>query len=138
MWRRQLGFTASSNSPLLTLVSFHCLLSAAEAKHLRRYVQNFDVSMSARYGKVSGIGNISKLAGHAALQRLLLDFLEVGLIQQFGLLLHRLPKKLRASFSLRNKPTEFPRPAPTAATLQRKEKRISLHSAQRQKVIKNS
>ena len=66
VWRRQLGFTASSKFHFLTLVSFHCLVQAAEAKHLRWCdVQILDVSMPARYEKVSGIVNISETTGHA-------------------------------------------------------------------------
>ena len=119
MSRRQLGFIASPRSPFLTLVSFRCLLFGAGPKHLQWCdVQTFDVSMSTRFEKVSGIVNISKMAGHAAQQRVLLECLEIGQmitmmypqflitnsIQQFGLLPHRLPKNARL-LSLQNKPT---------------------------------
>ena len=52
----------------LTLLSFHCLLRATEAKPLRWCnVRTFDVSLSTRYDKVSGIVNISRMASHTAL-----------------------------------------------------------------------
>ena len=106
--------------PLLTLVSFHCLLRATEAKHLRWWdVQILDVPMPARCEKVSGIVNISKITGHAAQQRMLLDCFEIGqmiaaityLSQQFGLLLHGLPKK-RASLPCGTSLRQIPPPTP--------------------------
>ena len=38
----------------------------------------FDVSLSTRREKVSGIVNITKMASHAALQRVLVECLEIG------------------------------------------------------------
>ena len=94
-----------------------------------------------RYDKVSGIVNISKTTGLAGQQRTLLDCLEVGqmiatmspqfsithLSQQFGLLPHRLPKKIARLSSLQNEPTGIP---PQLPTLPRNAKKSSLHSAQ--------
>ena len=57
----------SRTSPFSTLVSFHCLLRAAEAMHLRLCdVQIIDVSMPARDETLSCNVNIRKMAGHAA------------------------------------------------------------------------
>ena len=107
----------------LTLFSFHCVLRAAEAKHLRRCdAPTLDGSLSTRYEKVSGIVNISRMAVHAAQQHVLLECLEVR-----QLLVATTwpstpsntssPKKLQTIsvlsqssrlFSLQNKPTENP------------------------------
>ena len=92
-----------------TLVSFPCLLRAAEAKHLRWCDgQNFNVSMSASYEKVSGIVNISNMTGHVC---------EIGqmtttMSPQF--LMSNLAfyyigfREIARLFSLQNKPTGNP------------------------------
>ena len=67
-----------SELPFSTLVSFHCLLHAAEAARLRWCdVQLLDVFMAARYEKVSGIVDISNMASHATQQCVRLDCLDV-------------------------------------------------------------
>ena len=60
---------------LLALVSFHCLLRAAETKHLRWCdVQTFDVSLPTRYEKKFLASPTSaKMAGHASQQHVLLE-----------------------------------------------------------------
>ena len=116
MWRRQHGFTTSPDSPFLTLVKFHRLLHAAEAKHLRWCdVQILDKSLSTRYEKVSNIVNISKMAGHAAQQHVPFECFGIGQVVnsvKSSILDHRFDtrvwpstpsasKKLRASFPCR-------------------------------------
>ena len=95
--------------------------------------RTFDVSLSTRYEKVAVIVNISKMAGHAAQQRVLLGCLETGQVlntmstqspittsmQQFGLQLHQTPapQEIARLVSLPNKPTRPATSSPTATTL---------------------
>ena len=76
---------------LVPLVSFHGLLRAAEAKHLRWCdEQTLNVSVSTRYEQISGIVNISKMASLSCSYGACID-IGPNSLQQFGLLLKSTP-----------------------------------------------
>ena len=111
-----------SNVPelsLLTLLSFHCLLRLAKARHLRGCdVQTFVGSLSARFEKVSGIVNISRMAGHAAHQHMPFECFGLG----------QLVNSMRSSIPGRRFDTTIWPSVPSKTCSPRKLQTVSVHS----------